>query len=241
MNLRHFAATSDRWIARTARTLRGAVMNMHVPAPKIIVRPLLWLFLALRSTYYFIARVFVCEPLFKAYCTRYGHNLHTGVFVHWVQGSGNIEIGDDVLVDGKSAFGFAARCDSAPTLVIGSRCYIGHGCSFTVGKRITIGNDCRIATGVRMFDASGHPTDPQTRRDGMPTPPEQVRAITLEDNVWIGMNATICPGVTIGENSIVATGSIVTKSVPPNVIVAGNPAAVVRELGQDRAKAVGRS
>ncbi|EOB2211040.1 DapH/DapD/GlmU-related protein [Campylobacter upsaliensis] len=52
----------------------------------------------------------------------------------------------------------------------------------------------------------------------------------IKDRVWIGINATICPGVTIGENAIIATGSVVTKDVPPNVIVGGNPAKILKTL-----------
>jgi acetyltransferase-like isoleucine patch superfamily enzyme len=241
MNLRHFAATSDHWVARTARTLRRGAMNIHVPAPKLIVRPLLWVFLAIRSTYYFLARVFVCEPLFKAYCTSYGRNLRTGVFMQWVQGKGTLIIGDDVTLYGKCSFNFGARFSRNPTLMIGDRTAIGHSVAFTVADRITVGNDVKIASGAHIFDAAGHPVEPEARRANMPTPHDKVRPIVIEDNVWIGTAATICPGVTIGEGSVVATKSVVTKSVPPLTLVAGNPAVIVRTFQRQKTKAAGRA
>ena len=109
-------------------------------------------------------------------------------------------------------------------LEIGDRTGIGHGCSFTVGKRITIGRDCRIAGGVHMFDSSGHPADPAARRAGEAPSAEDVRPIVISDNVWIGRNALIFPGVRVGENSVISAGAVVTSDVPAGSLVAGNPA-----------------
>jgi acetyltransferase-like isoleucine patch superfamily enzyme len=141
-----------------------------------------------------------------------------------VEGAGRIELGDDVLVDGKCSFSFAAQYSADPTLIIGSHTGIGHNCSFVVGRRITIGEHCRIASDVVMFDSSGHPSDPLARLVGAPAPLESVKPITLERNVWVGRGAIIFPGVTIGENSVVAAGAVVLASVPANSLVIGNPA-----------------
>jgi len=191
---------------------------------------MLWVYLTLRGAYYFVYRVFVCEPLFKAYCTRYGRGLRTGVYVHWVQGSGELILGDDVYVDGKCSFTFASRFSDRPVLEVGDRTIIMHDCFFTVGRRITIGRHCMLAGGVWMFDAGGHPTDPAARLAGLPPPPDKVRPITIGDNVWIGMKCLIFPGTTIGEGSVVAAGSVVRGEVPPYTVVAGNPARVVAVL-----------
>jgi carbonic anhydrase/acetyltransferase-like protein (isoleucine patch superfamily) len=219
-----FLARSPHPLARLFRRAYHAAASFSLPAPRLLVRPLLALFVAVRSFYYFAVRVLVCEPLFKAYCTRYGRNLRTDVFVHWVDGAGELLIGDDVIVDGKCAFIFGSRLAEKPVLEIGDRTGIGHGCTFTVARRITIGRYCRIAGGVHMFDSSGHPADPEARRAGSPPSPADVQPITIGDNVWIGRNALVFPGVTVGENSIVAAGAVVTSDVPPGSVVAGNPA-----------------
>jgi maltose O-acetyltransferase len=83
---------------------------------------------------------------------------------------------------------------------------------------------------VRMLDAPGHPTDPAARRAGLPAPQDKVQPIVIGDNVWIGAYATICPGVVIGDGCVVGTASVVTKSVPPYTVVAGNPARPIRNL-----------
>jgi acetyltransferase-like isoleucine patch superfamily enzyme len=192
--------------------------------------PILWAFLVVRSIHYFGLRVLVCEPLFKAYCRSYGRGVRTGVYLHWVQGKGDLILGNDVLVDGKSSFTFAARFVPRPTLRIGDGSAIGHNCRFTVGKQITIGRHCHVSSDVWMFDSSGHPADPEARLAGLPPSAEEVQPIVIEDNVWIGSRSIIFPGVTIGHGSLVAAGSVVTGDVPPNTLVAGNPARKVRSL-----------
>ena len=230
MSLRRRIAISDSPFARAARRCRRAVMNFTLPLPRLLLRPLLAVFLALRTSYYFLIRVFVCEPLFKAYCEQYGSGVRTGVFVHWVTGSGKLIVGDDVLIDGKCSFDFAVRYAERPTLTIGNHTIVSHGCSFTVGRQITIGSHCLIAANARLFDAPGHPTDPALRKAGNPANPEDVRPICIQDNVWIGTGAVIFPGVTVGEGSVVAIGAVVVNDVPPYTMVGGNPARMIRRL-----------
>lgn len=88
----------------------------------------------------------------------------------------------------------------------------------TIGKNVLIGPNVTICT-------TGHPVHPAHRGDGMYSFP-----VTIGDNVWIGGNVFILPGVTIGENSVIGAGSIVTKDIPANVIAVGNPCKVVREI-----------
>jgi acetyltransferase-like isoleucine patch superfamily enzyme len=217
-------------LARLLRKLYWAIRGFSLPTPRLITRLMLGIFLSLRSLYYFVMRVFICEPLFKAYCTRYGRNVHTDVYIHYFQGRGELIVGDDVLIDGKCSFSFAARFSDRPTLTVGDHTGIGHGCGFSVAKRITIGRHCRIAGEVAMFDSNGHPSDPAARLADSPPNPDEVRPITIEDNVWIGNRSIIFPGVTIGEGSVVSAGSVVMADVPANTVVAGNPARRVRAL-----------
>lgn len=205
-------------------------MSVSVPAPRLIVYPGLWLFLFLRNVYYFLARVFFAEPLFKAYCTRYGRNLHTGPHLHWVQGNGDILIGDNVSIDGRCNFFFAASYTERPTLIIGDYTGFGHNCSFVIGKQISIGRHCRFGSGIQMFDSPGHPLDPEKRLAGAPANIQDVRPIQIGDNVWVGSSAVIMPGVSIGDNSVVAQSAVVMSNIPPNVVVAGNPARQIAVL-----------
>jgi acetyltransferase-like isoleucine patch superfamily enzyme len=175
-------------------------------------------------------RVFVAEPLFKAYCTQYGRGVNTSYHIHFVEGKGRFIVGNYVKVDGKCSFLFAARFSDSPTLTIGDHTGIGHNCAFVVGKAITVGRHCRVAAGTIVIDSSGHPTDPTDRIAGLPPRPEEVKPVVIEDNVWIGNRCMIFPGVRIGEGSVVSAGSIVMNDVAANTVVAGNPARKIATL-----------
>jgi acetyltransferase-like isoleucine patch superfamily enzyme len=126
------------------------------------------------------------------------------------------------------------------------RCTIGdftllNGALIMAEDKIAIGSYCLISWNVGIADSDFHPLDPAQRlidaqalapffKDRPARPKLKTAPVRIADNVWIGMNAVILKGVTIGENSVVAAGSVVTKSVSPNTVVAGNPAVVVREF-----------
>ena len=108
-------------------------------------------------------------------------------------------------------------------------------------ERIEIGSHCLISWNVGIADSDFHPLAPAQRiidahalapffKDRPLRPKLRTAPVIIADNVWIGMNAIILNGVTIGENSVVAAGAVVTKSVPANVVVAGNPAVVTKKL-----------
>ncbi|EOL46525.1 sugar O-acetyltransferase [Enterococcus caccae] len=112
---------------------------------------------------------------------------------------------------------------------LGEECYINMGCSFIDDAKIRIGD--KVAFGPSVTIATvGHPVHPEYRRLMYGNP------VTIEDNCWIGASATVCPGVTIGENSVIGAGSVVTKDIPKNSVAVGNPCRVIREINQrDRA------
>ena len=223
-------ATSQERLPRLLRSVRRSVQRIGVPAPRVIVRPILWLFLGMRTTYHFLARVCICEPLFKAYCTKYGRNLHTGESLHWVTGKGRIILGDNVCFDGKTSIGFGARFADYPTLEVGDNTGIGHGCQFTIGKRVSIGSNTTISGGTLIMDSNGHSVDPVLRWQNSAPAEEDVRPVVIGDGVWIGLRCIIFPGVKIGDGSVVSAGSVVRSHVPPYSVVAGNPAKVMFRL-----------
>lgn len=216
--------TADHWLARFLRPVRDAFQEFTLPVPRLIVKPLLYLFLAGRLVFHYLYRLIVCEPLFKAYCKKYGKGVRTGVYTPWIRGPGDIIVGDYVRLAGAYSIYFGARFARNPALVIGDNTEIGHQCSFVIGKQITIGRHCLLAAGVFLFDSPGHPLNPASRLAGEPCPPEAVKPITIGDNVWVGRHCTIYPGVTIGDGAVIGAGSVVMSDVSSNTIVAGNPA-----------------
>jgi acetyltransferase-like isoleucine patch superfamily enzyme len=106
---------------------------------------------------------------------------------------------------------------------LGKNIFINHACSFLDLGGITIEDDVLIGPRVNLT-TENHPVDP-TKRKFL-----DLKAITIKQNAWIGAGATILPGVTVGENSIVAAGAVVNKDVPANTIVGGVPAKIIRTI-----------
>lgn len=107
---------------------------------------------------------------------------------------------------------------------IGRQVFVNQNCTFYDLGGLTIGDDVMIGPNVSLI-TSGHPTAPSARRAGVTASP-----IVIERNVWIAAGVTVIGGVTVGENSVIAAGSVVTRDVPPNSLVGGNPARVIRSI-----------
>lgn len=105
---------------------------------------------------------------------------------------------------------------------------INYNCVILDTSPVWIGANVFIAPGVCLA-CSGHAILPMQRADGIGTS----KPITIEDDVWIGANATVCGGVTIGKGSIIGAGSVVNKDIPPGVIAVGNPCRILREITEE--------
>jgi acetyltransferase-like isoleucine patch superfamily enzyme len=108
-------------------------------------------------------------------------------------------------------------------ITIGKNVFINHACSFLDIGGITIEDEVLIAARVNLI-TEDHPVNPADRKTLM------VKPIVIKRNAWIGAAATILPGVTVGENAVVAAGSVVTKDVPANTVVAGVPAKIIKTI-----------
>ncbi|GAB3020938.1 maltose O-acetyltransferase [Nocardioides flavus (ex Wang et al. 2016)] len=118
------------------------------------------------------------------------------------------------------------QCDYGYQTTIGARTFVNWGVILLDVATITIGDDVQIGPNVQLLTAT-HPLEPQPRRDKW----EAAEPITIGDNVWLGGGVIVCPGVTIGADTVVGAGSVVTRDLPPGVVAVGSPARVVRELG----------
>ncbi len=223
-SFRHWAANSPHPMAQLIRGLRARLRYFTLPAPRLIILPYLWVFLALRGVVFFLRRILIAEPLLKAYCTRVGRGVTTGIYVPWIRGRGELALGDYVHVSGKLSIIFAARFVERPKLTIGDHTDLAHETSFVVGREIRLGSHVQVAGSVSFRDAGGHHTDPEMRKAGAPPDGADVKPIIVHDNVWIGIGVLVLPGTEIGEGSIVAARSVVSGIVPPYTVVAGNPA-----------------
>ncbi len=117
------------------------------------------------------------------------------------------------------------RCDYGYNIFIGNRTFVNYDCLLLDCNRITIGHEVQIAPGVHIYTAT-HPVEAEVRRSGL----EYALPVSIGDGVWLGGRAIVCPGVTIGTNTVVGAGSVVTRDLPANVVAVGNPCRVIRHL-----------
>ena len=161
-------------------------------------------------------------------CTFYGLPLFRRI-----PGSG-ISIGRTCefrSADWSNHVGLNRRC-TISTLDRSAQIEIGEDCGFSstaisAARRVTIGDRVMCGANVAIMDTDWHPTDAEERNAGAAGPSAPV---TIEDDVWLGMNVTVLKGVTIGARTVVAAGSVVTRSLPEDALAAGQPARVVRML-----------
>ena len=116
-------------------------------------------------------------------------------------------------------------CDYGTHIEVGKNFFANYNCTILDVSKVTFGDNCLLAPNVAIYTA-GHPVHPDIRNTGY----EYGIEVTIGDNVWIGGNTVICPGVHIGSNSVIGAGSVVTKDIPDRVIAAGNPCRVIREI-----------
>lgn len=118
-------------------------------------------------------------------------------------------------------------CDYGYNIEIGENFFMNMNCVILDGAKVCFGDNVFIAPNCGFYTA-GHPLDVERRNKGL----EYARPITVGNNVWIGGHVCVLPGVTIGDNTVIGAGSVVTKDIPANVLACGNPCRVVRTLSE---------
>ena len=206
------------------------IMHAGLPVPRFLYGPIrgmyhagVWLVEALA-----LLRKWVwVEPVLRSVCRRVGVELRAER-LPYIRGKGNLEMGDRVNLSGRSSFYFMSGMDDTPEIVVGDNVFIGNACTFSAAASIQIKTHALISACVRVHDNDGHPVDAESRRVGKPITVDEVAPVIIGENAWIGAQVIILKGVEIGENAIVGAGAVVTHDVPPNSVVAGNPA---RQIG----------
>jgi acetyltransferase-like isoleucine patch superfamily enzyme len=151
--------------------------------------------------------------------------IHSDVQI--IERNGRVEIGHLSELHERVTVAATGKPEAPARVAIGRRTSIWYGTVISARSEITIGSDCAISWNCSILDDDMHEIVElaETKR-----PADGSRAVHIADHVWIGASAIVLKGVSIGENSIVAAGAIVTSDVPPNTLVAGTPAKVVRRV-----------
>ncbi len=159
--------------------------------------------------------------------------------VRWsriVTGAGSrLSVGRDCIVHARISYD-----RENAEVVIGDRCFLGNS-HIVCSSKVTLGDDVILSWGITITDHNSHAIDWSDRRDDVLQWKGGIKAwthvkcgpVVIGDKVWVGFNAIVLKGVTIGEGSVVAAGAVVTKNVPAYSVVAGNPAKVIRQLSPE--------
>jgi maltose O-acetyltransferase len=155
-----------------------------------------------------------CERILQRFNASIDRAVHAELLAELVG-----EVGEGVCVRPpfRIEYGYQTR--------IGPGTFVNNGAVFLDVGQITIGADVQLGPNVQLLTAT-HPIEPGPRRDKW----ESSEPITIEDNVWFGGGVIVCPGVTIGANTVVGAGAVVPRDLPPNVVAVGNPARIVKEI-----------
>lgn len=183
-------------------------------------------------------RSLVATPAFLSQCASYGENI-TADQIPYISGPVRIELGTDVRISGLISISPATHRAEPPRLSIGSGCFIGHHTAFSIGNRIQIGDYVSIGNGSFISDTEGHARSEASDRPAWETPSgdDDTSEVIIEDHVWIARSCMILKGVRIGARSILGSGSVVRSDIPPDSIVMGNPARVVKRIERAAAAA----
>ncbi len=229
----------EGWFWSRVKAVARAVLSMHVPVGRVtlpLFRSLYATHIMVRYGMQWFARFFWCEPIFRSQCAEIG----TGFMMEklpFLMGHGQLIIKSRVHLSGKPSIFFCNSVEDKPTLTIGDGTFVGHNVLLAAALRIEIGRHCLIAPDVSIRDYDGHPVDAALRRERAPITADDIRPVRIGDDVWLGFRVQVMKGVTVGNRSIVAANSVVTKDVPPDCVVAGNPARIVKRLTEEMPQA----
>ena len=180
-----------------------------------------------------LAKFLYREPLLRYRCHSVGRRLQIEGRIPDIDGNGTITIGDNVRIGEHCSWFIGTKLSAGATLTIGNDVSVGYRGMISAAKSVSIGDRTLLAGHVAIFDNPSHPMSPRARFYHEPYAIEEAEPVVIGRNCWIGSGVYILSGVTIGDNSIVAASSVVTKSVPANTLVGGVPARVLRELPDD--------
>lgn len=158
--------------------------------------------------------------LLKRKGIKYGKRPYFGGRSPLLNNNGNFRVGDKFYLLG-SQYRTELTCAEDAELIMGDLVGINQGSTIYAAESIRMGNNILIGDRVTIYDTNFHSMEEDS---------EIVRPVKIDDNVWIGIRTIILPGVTIGKNSVVGAGSVVTKSIPDNHFAAGNPAKIIKKI-----------
>jgi acetyltransferase-like isoleucine patch superfamily enzyme len=229
-NIKHWVKNNNSFVGKTMRVIFYSLKKIEMPVIPFFYKTLYMIHKNIISLVSQLLHFFYYKPMFKSQITGNKKRLYLYSGVPQILGTLNISIGNDVKISGITTFCGRYNKSKIPELIIGDNVDIGWQNSFSIGKKIIIEDNVKLAGRVFLAGYPGHPMNKKDRAENKPDLENQLGDIILKEGSWIGTGATILAGVTIGQGSIVGASSVVTKDVPDFVVVAGNPAQIVKKI-----------
>lgn len=187
-----------------------------------------------REAYEWGWRSLLATPIFLARCAKHGDRIAVDR-VPYMTGPCHIELGSDIRISGQ--INIKGSSYGKPHLKIGNGVFIGHACGFDIADRIEIGDFVSIGSMTYIADTEGHSHyNPQRPIWEVLASDEDIAPVVIEEGVQISKRCMILKGVRIGARSVIGAGSVVRSDIPPDSIVMGNPARVVKKMVQESGK-----
>jgi acetyltransferase-like isoleucine patch superfamily enzyme len=205
-----------------------SIRTLSIPVIPGVHHALYHGYVFLKNALHFASQQLFYAPMFKSQVSGSKRNLSLDCGMPQILGKVDIELGDNTRINGISTICGRLSQNFTPKLVIGNNVDIGWQNAFSVGRTIILEDNVRLAGKVFLAGFPGHPIDAAARAAGAPDLDDQVGDIIIREGAWLGTGVIVIGHVTIGRGAIVGAGSVVTKDVPDNCIVAGNPAKVIR-------------
>ncbi|MCA9665028.1 MAG: acyltransferase [Myxococcales bacterium] len=170
--------------------------------------------------------------MFLSQCASHGTNI-VAERLPYITGPCNIELGNDIRFGGTFVV-MPSGHGTPPTLKIGNGVFFGHEIAIGLGQRVEIGNLVAIGGPTFITDTEGHSNyDPDRPIWEVPASEDDIAPVIIEDQVQIAQSCVILKGVRIGARSVIGAGSVVRSNIPPDSVVMGNPARVVKRMKRD--------
>ncbi len=229
--LRQWLKNGDHTFARLFRRVYFGIRHASMPVIPGLHIGLYHLHTQAKGTLISLISKLYWTPLFRARLATSGSGLLlVGTGLPLVTGPLVITCGSDCRISTQVTFSARTSSHPAPRLVIGNKVGIGWQTTIACGTEVILGDNVRIAGSAFLAGYAGHPLNALDRANGLPDTEDQIGAIILEDDVWLGTGVKVMSGVRIGKGTVVAAGSIVTKDLPAGVLAAGSPARVLRTI-----------
>lgn len=233
LTLRRWIKQREHPLANLIYTSVHTIRNASIPAIPGVHKMLYHLHCATRDLWRNFLRIVYYTPMFQSRLERPAKELFLETAMPLVLGPLKITIGDHSHIFGSTTFTGRGNGTIQPELIIGNNCGIGWQVTIASGTKVVFGNNVRVTNKCFLAGYPGHPIDPIARARGEADTEDQIGDIILEDDVWVCTGTVVNAGVTIGRGTIVASGSVVTKDLPPMVLAGGVPARVIRPIYPD--------